>query len=160
MTEAMMKPDRSLADRLADVRCHTLRPGRPGAFADWDANERAALLDVALGSRSMSATHAANALHGYRATVAGWMGIDDDTLLDDLAAWIERCAKPPFDPAPYAEALIADIAGVTRERLGGLSRDERIAVQDYVGRLGVWTAHAPYGYVAHAAVRAALRDLG
>ena len=160
MTEAMMKPDRSLAARLDRVRCHTLRPGRPGALADWDANERAALLDVALGSRSMSATHAAMALQGYRATVAGWMGIDDDTLLDDLAVWIERCAKPPFDAAPYVEALIADIAGVTRERLGGLSRDERIAVQDYVGRLGVWTAHAPYGYVAHAAVRAALRDRG
>ena len=160
MTEAMMKPDRSLAARLDRVRCHTLRPGRPGAFADWDANERAALLDVALGSRLMSATHAANALQGYRATVAAWVGIDDDTLLDDLAAWIERCAKPPFDAAPYAEALIGDIAGVTRARLGGLSEDEVTATWDYLGssETTAWS-EVPFSKAAYDAA-AALRDRG
>ena len=157
MTEAMMKPDRSLAARLDRVRCHTLRPGRPGALADWDANERAALLDVALGSRSMSATHAAMALQGYRATVGMWMGIDDDTLLDDLEAWIERCAKPPFDPAPYVEALIADIASVTRGRLHGLSDDERVRVAT---ELGATFASDPYCKAAYDAVRSLNRDLG
>jgi hypothetical protein len=67
----------------------------------------------------------------WRDTIASYTaGISDDTLLADLEAWIERCAKPPFDPAPVAEALIADIASVTRGRLDGLSRDERVACGD------------------------------
>jgi hypothetical protein len=160
MTEAMMMPDEGLALRLDRVRCHTLRTARPGVLADWDANERAALLEAATGSRPMSVGDAARALDGYRSTVATWVGIDDDTLLDDLAAWIERCARPPFDPAPYAEALIGDIAGVTRARLGGLSEDEVTATWDYLGRpeTTVWS-EVPFSKAAYDAA-AALRDLG
>ena len=163
MTEMMMMPDAGLADRLLDVR-YSVAVGQVGdakALAGYDAAERSPLQRAAAGELAMSAPEARRLRGACRDTIASDTAvISGDTLLDDLAAWIERCARPPFDPAPYVEALIADIAGVTRERLGGLSRDERIAVQDYVGRLGVWTAHAPYGYVAHAAVRAALRDRG
>jgi hypothetical protein len=163
MTEAMMRPDRGLAARLDAVRCHTLRPGRPGVFAGWDAAERAALLEAATGSRPMSVGDAARALDGYRATVATWVGIDDDTLLDDLAAWIERCAKPPFDLAPYAEALLADIAGAAAEQLGGLSDAELAELSSHLMCNMTWE-QVPYsGAAYHAAMsyRALLRrDLG
>jgi len=163
MTEMMMMPDAGLADRLLDVR-YSVAVGQVGdakALAGYDAAERSPLQRAAAGELVMSAPEARRLRIAWRDTIASYTaGISDDTLLADLEAWIERCAKPPFDPAPVAEALIADIASVTRGRLDGLSRDERIAVQDYVGREYAWRAHAPYGYVANVAVGAALRDLG
>jgi hypothetical protein len=160
MTEMMMKPDEGLADRLADVR-YSVAVGHVKTLAGYDATERSPLQCAAAGELAMSTPEACRLRIAWRDTIVSYTaGISDDTLLDDLAAWIERCAKPPFDPAPVAEALIADIASVTRGRLDGLSRDERIAVQDYVGQEYAWRAHAPYGYVANVAVGAALRDLG
>ena len=160
MTEMMMKPDEGLADRLHDVR-YSAAAGHVKALAHYDAVERSPLQRAAAGELAMSAPQARRLRIAWRDTIASYTaGISDDTLLADLEAWIERTAKPPFDPAPVAEALIADIASVTRGRLDGLSRDERIAVQDYVGQEDAWRAHAPYGYVANVAVGAALRDLG
>ena len=160
MTEMMMKPDEGLADRLHDVR-YSAAAGHVKALAHYDAVERSPLQRAAAGELAMSAPRARRLRIAWRDTIASYTaGISDDTLLADLEAWIERYVKPPFDPAPVAEALIADIASVTRGRLDGLSRDERIAVQDYVGQEDAWRAHAPYGYVANVAVGAALRDLG
>ena len=172
MTEMMMMPDEGLADRLHDVR-YSAAAGHVKALAHYDAVERSPLQRAAAGELAMSAPQARRLRIAWRDTIASYTaGISDDTLLADLEAWIERYVKPPFDPAPVAEALIADIASVTRGRLhgrlhgqldgqlDGLSRDERIAVQDYVGQEDVWMAHAPYGYVANVAVGAALRDLG
>ena len=160
MTEMMMKPDEGLADRLHDVR-YSAAAGHVKALAHYDAVERSPLQRAAAGELAMSAPQARRLRIAWRDTIASYTaGISDNTLLADLEAWIERTAKPPFDPAPVAEALIADIASVTRGRLDGLSRDERIAVQDYVGQEDAWRAHAPYGYVANVAVGAALRDLG
>ena len=160
MTEMMMKHDDGLADRLHDVR-YSAAAGHVKALAHYDAVERSPLQRAAAGELAMSAPQARRLRIAWRDTIASYTaGISDDTLLADLEAWIERTAKPPFDPAPVAEALIADIASVTRGRLDGLSRDERIAVQDYVGQEDAWRAHAPYGYVANVAVGAALRDLG
>ena len=160
MTEMMMKPDEGLADRLHDVR-YSAAAGHVKALAHYDAVERSPLQRAAAGELAMSAPQARRLRIAWRDTIASYTaGISDDTLLADLEAWIERYVKPPFDPAPVAEALIADIASVTRGRLDGLSRDERIAVQDYVGQEDAWRAHAPYGYVANVAVGAALRDLG
>jgi hypothetical protein len=72
-------------------------------------------------------------------------------------AWIERCAKPPFDPAPVVEGLIADIERVTRGRLGGLSEGERerVAIE-----LGATFASDPYCQAAYDAVRSFNRDRG
>ena len=160
MTEMMMKHDDGLADRLHDVR-YSAAAGHVKALAHYDAVERSPLQRAAAGELAMSAPQARRLRIAWRDTIASYTaGISDDTLLADLEAWIERTAKPPFDPAPVAEALIADIASVTRGRLDGLSRDERIAVQDCVGQEYAWRAHAPYGYVANVAVGAALRDLG
>lgn len=160
MTEMMMMPDEGLADRLHDVR-YSAAAGHVKALAHYDAVERSPLQRAAAGELAMSAPRARRLRIAWRDTIASYTaGISDDTLLADLEAWIERYVKPPFDPAPVAEALIADIASVTRGRLDGLSRDERIAVQDYVGQEDAWRAHAPYGYVANVAVGAALRDLG
>ena len=160
MTEMMMMPDAGLADRLLDVR-YSVAVGHVKMLAHYDAVERSPLQRAAAGELVMSAPEARRLRIAWRDTIASYTaGISDDTLLADLEAWIERYVKPPFDPAPVAEALIADIASVTRERLDGLSRDERIAVQDYVGHDDAWRAHAPYGYVANVAVGAALRDLG
>ena len=162
MTEMMMMPDAGLADRLLDVR-YSVAVGQveSQALAGYDAVERSPLQRAAAGELPMSAPQARRLRIAWRDTIASYTaGISDDTLLADLEAWIERYVKPPFDPAPVAEALIADIASVTRGRLDGLSRDERIAVQDYVGKEYAWRAHAPYGYVANVAVGAALRDLG
>ena len=160
MTEMMMMPDAGLADRLLDVR-YSAAAGHVKALAHYDAVERSPLQRAAAGELAMSAPQARRLRIAWRDTIASYTaGISDDTLLADLEAWIERYVKPPFDPAPVAEALIADIASVTRGRLDGLSRDERIAVQDYVGQEDAWRAHAPYGYVANVAVGAALRDLG
>jgi hypothetical protein len=134
MTEMMMKPDEGLADRLLDVR-YSVAAGHVKTLAGYDAAERSPLQRAAAGELAMSAPQARRLRIAWRDTIASYTaGISDDTLLADLEAWIERCAKPPFDPAPVAEALIADIASVTRGRLDGLSRDERIAVQDYVGQ--------------------------
>ena len=157
MTEAMMKPDDELAERLDRVRYHTLRLIHPEWIAVCDRAERVALLDVATGSRSMSVSDALGVLKGYRSFTTIWVGIDDDTLLDDLAVWIERCAKPPFDPAPVVEGLIADIERVTRGRLGGLSEGERerVAIE-----LGATFASDPYCQAAYWAVRSFNRDRG
>ena len=161
MTEMMMMmPDEGLADRLLDVR-YSVAVSQVKTLAHYDAVERSPLQRAAAGELAMSAPQARRLRIAWRDTIASYTaGISDDTLLADLEAWIERYVKPPFDPAPVAEALIADIASVTRGRLDGLSRDERIAVQDYVGQEDAWRAHAPYGYVANVAVGAALRDLG
>ena len=160
MTEMMMEPDAGLADRLLDVR-YSVAVGQVKTLAHYDAVERSPLQCAAAGELAMSTPEACRLRIAWRDTIASYTaGISDDTLLADLEAWIERCAKPPFDPAPVAEALIADIASVTRGRLDGLSRDERIAVQDYAGQGDAWRAYAPYGYVANVAVGAALRDLG
>ena len=162
MTEMMMMPDAGLADRLLDVR-YSVAVGQveSQALAGYDAVERSPLQRAAAGELAMSAPQARRLRIAWRDTIASYTaGISDDTLLADLEAWIERYVKPPFDPAPVAEALIADIASVTRGRLDGLSRDEHIAVQDYVGHDDAWRAHAPYGYVANVAVGAALRDRG
>jgi hypothetical protein len=150
MTEMMMKPDEGLADRLHDVR-YSAAAGHVKALAHYDAVERSPLRRAAAGELAMSAPQARRLRIAWRDTIASYTaGISDNTLLADLEAWIERYVKPPFDPAPVAEALIADIASVTHGQLDGLSRDERIAVQDYVGQEDVWMA----------AVGAALRDLG
>ena len=118
MTEMMMKPDKGLADRLLDVR-YTVLSGHVKTLAAYDAAERSPLQHAAAGELAMSAQVARRLRNGWRATIANYTaGINDDTLLDDLEAWIERCAKPPFDPAPVAEALIADIERVTHGRLG------------------------------------------
>jgi hypothetical protein len=107
----------------------------------------------------MSAPEARRLRGAWRDTIASYTaGISDDTLLADLEAWIERCAKPPFDPAPVAEALIADIASVTRGRLDGLSRDERVRVAI---ELGATFASDPYCQAACGdAVRSFNRDRG
>ncbi len=160
MTEAMMMPDEGLADRLADV-CYSVRSGRVKELADYDAEERGRLQRVAAGELAVSATQALSLRNAWRDTIVSYTaGISDDTLLDDLAAWIERCAKPPFDAAPYAEALTGDIAGVTRSRLGGLSKDEVTATWDYLGssETTVWS-EVPFSKAAYDAA-AALRDLG
>jgi hypothetical protein len=105
----------------------------------------------------MSALEARRLRGAWRDTIASYTaGISDDTLLADLEAWIERCAKPPFDPAPVAEALIADIASVTR-RLDGLSRDERVRVAI---ELGATFASDPYCQAACDAVRSFNRGRG
>jgi hypothetical protein len=127
MTEMMMMPDAGLADRLLDVR-YSVAVGQveSQALAGYDAAERSPLQRAAAGELVMSAPEARRLRRAWRDTIASYTaGISDDTLLDDLAAWIERCAKPPFNPAPVVEGLIADIERVTRERLGGLSEGER-----------------------------------
>ncbi len=130
MTEMMMMPDAGLADRLLDVR-YSVAVGQveSQALAGYDAVERSPLQRAAAGELVMSAPEAQRLRGAWRATIASYTaGISDNTLLDDLEAWIERCAKPPFDPAPVAAALVADIERVTRERLGRLSEGEVRAV--------------------------------
>ena len=130
MTEMMMMPDAGLADRLLDVR-YSVAVGQveSQALAGYDAAERSPLQRAAAGELVMSAPEARRLRGAWRDTIASYTaGISDNTLLDDLEAWIERCAKPPFDPAPVAEALVADIERVTRERLGRLSEGEVRAV--------------------------------
>ena len=130
MTEMMMMPDAGLADRLLDVR-YSVAVGQveSQALAGYDAAERSPLQRAAAGELVMSAPEARRLRGAWRDTIASYTaGISDDTLLDDLEAWIERCAKPPFDPAPVVEGLIADIERVTRERLGRLSEGEVRAV--------------------------------
>ena len=128
MTEMMMEPDAGLADRLGNVR-YDVAPPFLRDVANYDGRERMRLRAVAAGAENMTAAAAKEMLVKWCDTV-GIMtrGISDDTLLDDLEAWIERCAKPPFDPAPVAAALVADIERVTRERLGRLSEGEVRAV--------------------------------
>ena len=128
MTEMMMKPDEGLADRLCNVRYSVFSP-HVKTLAGYDATERSPLQRAAAGELAMSAPQARRLHDAWSDTIVGYTaGINDDTLLDDLAAWIERCAKPPFDPAPVAAALVADIERVTRERLGRLSEGEVRAV--------------------------------
>ena len=130
MTEMMMMPDAGLADRLLDVR-YSVAVGQveSQALAGYDAAERSPLQRAAAGELAMSAPQARRLRIAWRDTIASYTaGISDDTLLADLEAWIERTAKPPFDPAPVAEGLIADIERVTRERLGRLSEGEVRAV--------------------------------
>ena len=130
MTEMMMMPDAGLADRLLDVR-YSVAVGQveSQALAGYDAAERSPLQRAAAGELVMSAPEARRLRGAWRDTIVSYTaGISDGTLLDDLAAWIERCAKPPFDPAPVAAALVADIERVTRERLGRLSEGEVRAV--------------------------------
>ena len=157
MTELMMEPDAGLADRLGNVRydvAHTFLRD----VANYDGRERMRLGAVAAGAENMTAAAAKEMLVKWCDTV-GIMtrGISDDTLLDDLEAWIERCAKPPFDPAPVAEGLIADIERVTRGRLGGLSDGERVRVAI---ELGATFASDPYCQAAYEAVRSLNRDRG
>ena len=152
MTEAMMKPDEGLADRLLDVR-YSVAVGQveSQALAGYDAAERSPLQRAAAGELVMSAPEARRLRGAWRDTIASYTaGISDDTLLDDLEAWIERCAKPPFDPAPVVEGLIADIERVTRERLGRLSEGERerVAIE-----LGATFASDPYCKAAYNAAR-------
>ena len=128
MTEMMMMPDEGLADRLHDVR-YSAAAGHVKALAHYDAVERSPLQRAAAGELAMSAPQARRLRIAWRDTIASYTaGISDDTLLSHLAAWIERCAKPPFNPAPVVEGLIADIERVTRGRLGGLSEGEVRAV--------------------------------
>ena len=131
MTEMMMMmPDEGLADRLLDVR-YSVAVGQveSQALAGYDAAERSPLQRAAAGELVMTAAAAKEMLVKWRDTIANYTaGISDNTLLDDLEAWIERCAKPPFDPAPVVEGLVADIERVTRERLGRLSEGEVRAV--------------------------------
>ena len=130
MTEMMMMPDAGLADRLLDVR-YSVAVGQveSQALAGYDAVERSPLQRAAAGELAMSAPQARRLRIAWRDTIASYTaGISDDTLLADLEAWIERTAKPPFDPAPVVEGLIADIERVTRGRLGGLSEGEVRAV--------------------------------
>ena len=130
MTEMMMMPDAGLADRLLDVR-YSVAVGQveSQALAGYDAAERSPLQRAAAGELVMSAPEARRLRGAWRDTIASYTaGISDDTLLADLEAWIERCAKPPFDPAPVVEGLVADIERVTRERLGRLSEGEVRAV--------------------------------
>ena len=156
MTEMMMEPDEGLADRLADVR-YSVAAGHVKTLAHYDAVERSPLQRAAAGELAMSAPQARRLRIAWRDTIASYTaGISDDTLLADLEAWIERYVKPPFDPAPVAEALIADIASVTRERLGQLSDGElvRVAIE-----LGATFASDPYCQAAYDAVRS-LTDRG
>ena len=128
MTEMMMEPDEGLADRLLDVR-YDVAPPFLRDVANYDGRERMRLRAVAAGAENMTAAAAKEMLVKWCDTVRIMTrGISDDTLLDDLEAWIERCAKPPFDPAPVVEGLVADIERVTRERLGRLSEGEVRAV--------------------------------
>ena len=157
MIEMMMKPDEGLADRLGNVR-YDVAPPFLRDVANYDGRERMRLRAVAAGAENMTAAAAKEMLVKWCDTV-GIMtrGISDDTLLDDLEAWIERCAKPPFDPAPVVEGLIADIERVTRGRLGGLSEGERerVAIE-----LGATFASDPYCQAAYDAVRSFNRDRG
>lgn len=157
MTEMMMMmPDEGLADRLHDVR-YSAAAGQVKVLAHYDAVERSPLQRAAAGELPMSAPQARRLRIAWRDTIASYTaGISDDTLLADLEAWIERTAKPPFDPAPVAEALIADIASVTRERLGQLSDGERVRVAT---ELGATFASDPYCQAAYDAVRSLNRDL-
>ena len=128
MTEMMMKPDEGLADRLCNVRYSVFSP-HVKTLAGYDATERSPLQHAAAGELAMSAPQARRLRIAWRDTIASYTAdISDDTLLADLEAWIERCAKPPFNPAPVVEGLIADIERVTRERLGRLSEGEVRAV--------------------------------
>ena len=157
MTEMMMMPDAGLADRLLDVR-YSVAVGHVKMLAHYDAVERSPLQRAAAGELAMSAPQARRLRIAWRDTIASYTaGISDDTLLDDLEAWIERCAKPPFDPAPVVEGLIADIERVTRGRLGGLSEGERerVAIE-----LGATFASDPYCQAAYWAVRSFNRDRG
>ena len=157
MTEMMMKPDEGLADRLADVR-YSVAVGHVKTLAAYDAVERSPLQCAAAGELAMSTPEACRLRIAWRDTIVSYTaGISDDTLLDDLEAWIERCAKPPFDPAPVVEGLIADIERVTRGRLGGLSEGERerVAIE-----LGATFASDPYCQAAYDAVRSFNRDRG
>ena len=157
MTEMMMKPDEGLADRLLDVRYSVLSP-HVETLAGYDAAERSPLQRAAAGELVMSAPEARRLRDAWRDTIACYTaGISDDTLLADLEAWIERCAKPPFDPAPVVEGLIADIERVTRERLGQLSEGERVRVAI---ELGATFASDPYCQAAYEAVRSLNRDRG
>ena len=157
MTEMMMMPDEGLADRLHDVR-YSAAAGQVKVLAHYDAVERSPLQRAAAGELAMSAPRARRLRIVWRDTIASYTaGISDNTLLDDLEAWIERCAKPPFDPAPVAAALVADIERVTRGRLGGLSEGERerVAIE-----LGATFASDPYCQAAYDAVRSFNRDRG
>lgn len=159
MTEMMMMPDAGLADRLLDVR-YSVAVGQveSQALAGYDAAERSPLQRAAAGELVMSAPEARRLRGAWRDTIASYTaGISDDTLLDDLEAWIERCAKPPFDPAPVVEGLIADIERVTRGRLGGLSDGERVRVAI---ELGATFASDPYCQSAYDAVRSFNRGRG
>ncbi len=156
MTEMMMKHDDGLADRLHDVR-YSAAAGHVKALAHYDAVERSPLQRAAAGELAMSAPQARRLRIAWRDTIASYTaGISDDTLLADLEAWIERTAKPPFDPAPVAEALIADIERVTRERLGRLSEGEVRAVLS-AAVTDNW--RRPYCQAAYDAVRS-LTDRG
>ena len=157
MTEMMMEPDAGLADRLGNVR-YDVAPQLLRNVANYDGRERMRLRAVAAGAENMTAAAAKEMLVKWRDTIANYTaGISDNTLLDDLEAWIERCAKPPFDPAPVVEGLIADIERVTRGRLGGLSEGERerVAIE-----LGATFASDPYCQAAYDAVRSFNRDRG
>ena len=157
MTEMMMEPDEGLADRLLDVR-YDVAPPFLRDVANYDGRERMRLRAVAAGAENMTAAAAKEMLVKWCDTVRIMTrGISDDTLLADLEAWIERCAKPPFDPAPVVEGLIADIERVTRGRLGGLSEGERerVAIE-----LGATFASDPYCQAAYDAVRSFNRDRG
>lgn len=158
MTEMMMMPDAGLADRLLDVR-YSVAVGQveSQALAGYDAAERSPLQRAAAGELVMSAPEARRLRRAWRDTIASYTaGISDNTLLDDLEAWIERCAKPPFDPASVVEGLIADIERVYR-RLGGLSDGERVRVAI---ELGATFASDPYCQAAYDAVRSFNRDRG
>ena len=157
MTEMMMEPDAGLADRLGNVR-YDVAPQLLRNVANYDGRERMRLRAVAAGAENMTAAAVKEMLVKWRDTIANYTaGISDNTLLDDLEAWIERCAKPPFDPAPVVEGLIADIERVTRGRLGGLSEGERerVAIE-----LGATFASDPYCQAAYDAVRSFNRDRG
>ena len=159
MTEMMMMPDAGLADRLLDVR-YSVAVGQveSQALAGYDAAERSPLQRAAAGELVMSAPEARRLRIAWRDTIASYTaGISDDTLLADLEAWIERYVKPPFDPAPVVEGLIADIERVTRERLGQLSEGERVRVAI---ELGATFASDPYCQAAYEAVRSLNRDRG
>ena len=157
MTEMMMKPDEGLADRLCNVRYSVFSP-HVKTLAGYDATERSPLQHAAAGELAMSAPQARRLHDAWSDTIVGYTaGISDDTLLADLEAWIERYVKPPFDPAPVVEGLIADIERVTRGRLGGLSEGERerVAIE-----LGATFASDPYCQAAYDAVRSFNRDRG
>ena len=157
MTEMMMKPDEGLADRLHDVR-YSVLSRHVVTLAGYDAVERSPLQRAAAGELAMSAPRARRLRIAWRDTIASYTaGISDDTLLADLEAWIERCAKPPFDPAPVAAALVADIERVTRERLGRLSEGEVRAVLS-AAVTDNW--RRPFTEAAYDAVRSFNRDRG
>ena len=161
MTEAMMQPDEDLALRLRDVR-YEVQGCYLHCLSRFEYRDRAPLREAADGSAaSLSPLDAREHLIALRETINNFTtGISDDTLLADLAAWIERCAKPPFDPAPVAADLIADIERVTRERLDGLSKAEVGATCDYLGQTETtvwsWTPFAKAAYYA----AMSYRDLG